>query len=67
LNPEEELLALLVDAARAGLDPADLRLLTSLTFGGGSPAEAAAAEGVTVRCIRWRRAQAARRLAELAA
>jgi hypothetical protein len=66
-KPEEEVLALLVDGARAGLDPADLRLLAALTLEGRSAAEAAAAEGVSARCIRWRRARAARRLAQLAA
>ena len=67
LSAEEELLALLVDAARAGLDPADVRLLASLTLGGDSTEDAAAAEGVSVRTIRWRRAKAARRLAQRAA
>ena len=67
VSAEEELLALLVDAARAGLDPADLRLLASLTLGGDTLEDAAAAEGVTVRTIRLRRARAARRLAQRAA
>ena len=63
----EEVLELLADAAGAGLDPADVRLLGSLTVGACSPVVTARAEGVTVRCIRYRRAAALRRLADCAA
>jgi len=66
LSAEEEVVALLAEGARAGLDPADLRLLASLTFGAGLSARAAA-DGVSARWIRYRRAAAVRRLAELAA
>jgi hypothetical protein len=59
--------ALLAEAAGAGLEPADVRLVGVVAFGGPSAEAAAAAEGVSARCIRWRRARAVRRLAELAA
>jgi hypothetical protein len=64
---EEEVLALLVEAARAGLDPADVRLLGSLTLGCATASETALMHRVSERWIRQRRAAAARRLANLAA
>ena len=67
LVAEEEVLALLAEAARAGLDPADVRLLGSLTLGELTATGSASAEGVTARSIRYRRAAAIRRLASLAA
>ena len=66
-SAEEEVLELLGDAARAGLDPADVRCLAQLTVGRLTPAALAVAEGVTDRSIRNRRAGAIRRLAALAA
>lgn len=65
--PEEQVLALLAEAARAGLDPADVRLLGSLTLGALTVTGSASSEGVTARNIRYRRAAAIRRLANLAA
>jgi hypothetical protein len=65
--PADEVVALLAEAAGAGLAPSDVRMLGVLAFGGPSAEFDAEAEGVTPRCIRWRRARAVRRLAELAA
>jgi len=66
VSAEEQVLALLVDGARAGLAPADVRLLVSLTWGEGTSARAAA-DGMSTRALRYRRAAAVRRLAVLAA
>jgi hypothetical protein len=59
-----EVLRLLAEAVRAGLPPADGRLLAELVVFGRTPEEVAARDGVTGRAVRFRRRAAIDRLAE---
>jgi hypothetical protein len=63
--PAEEVVALLSDAARLGAGRDDVALLGNLYVGWSTTREMAAAEGVTDRTIRYRRAEAAVRVARV--
>jgi hypothetical protein len=65
INPGEEVVQLLVQATTVGLSHGDARLLGGLFVGGWTSEELGAQEGVTSRTIRYRRAEAIRRLALL--
>ena len=65
VNPGEEVVRLLAQATAVGLGYEDVRLLGGLSLGGLSTEELAAQQGVTSRTIRYRRAEATRRLALL--
>lgn len=62
INPGEEVVQLLVQATTVGLSHGDARLLGGLFVGGWTSEELGAQEGVTSRTIRYRRAEAIRRL-----
>lgn len=63
-NAGEELVRLLAEAAGRGLSQRDAQLLGSLCVGWETCEALGAAEGVTDRLVRYRRAAALRRLAE---
>ncbi|PLS75688.1 MAG: hypothetical protein CYG61_06090 [Actinobacteria bacterium] len=66
-NAGEDLLRLLAEACGKGVSPSDARLVGSLFLGWATCEAVGAAQGVTDRSVRYRRAAALRRLAEWAA
>lgn len=66
-NPGEEVLRLLADASRQGLSDDDVNLIGGLFVGWSTCDRLGAAEGITGRAVRARRAAAVKRLAEIAA
>ena len=66
-NAGEDLMRLLAEASGKGVSGSDTRLVGSLFVGWATCDAVAAAEGVTARSVRYRRAAALRRLAEWAA
>ncbi len=66
-NAGEDLLRLLAEACGEGVSPSDARLVGSLFLGWATCEAVGAAQGVTDRSVRYRRAAALRRLAEWAA
>lgn len=66
-NPGEELVHVLVEACGDGVSRDDVQLMASLVVGWSTCRELGAAEGVTDRSVRYRRAAATRRLADWAA
>ncbi len=66
-NAGEDLVRLLADASGKGLSRRDAQLVGSLFVGWATCANVGAAEGVTDRSVRYRRAAALRRLADWAA
>lgn len=66
-NAGEDLVRLLAEASATGLSRSDAQLVGSLFVGWATCAEMGAAQGVTDRSMRYRRAAALRRLAEWAA
>lgn len=67
VNAGEDVVRLLADATTCGLSPADVQLVGSLAVGWSTTEQLGAAEGVSDRSVRYRRAAAERRLADRAA
>lgn len=66
-NAGEDLVRLLAEASGNGVSPSDAKLVGSLFVGWATCEGLGAAEGITDRSVRYRRAAALRRLAEWAA